>query len=89
LAAAVRRARLKAGRPDREQEIMEPELVAPTMEAIRRWAGIDTPNEAARLGLADFEALIAEVEAVRAAMEFEDEPSGFEAALSELKEKAR
>jgi hypothetical protein len=68
---------------------MEPEIVVPTMEAIRRWAGIGVPNAAARQGLADMAALIAEMEAVRAAMVFEDEPSSFEAALAELKEPAR
>ncbi len=65
---------------------MEPDLVVPTMEAIRRWAGVSVPNAAARQGLADMQALIAEVEKARAAMVFEDEPSSFEAALSELKE---
>ena len=65
---------------------MEPDLVVPTMEAIRRWAGVEVPNAAARQGLADMPALIAEFEAVRAAMVFEDEPSSFEAALAALKE---
>jgi hypothetical protein len=68
---------------------MQPDLVEPTIEAIRRWAGIAVPNEAARIGLADHAALIAEVEKVRAALAFEDEPSDFEAALDELKEPAR
>ena len=65
---------------------MEPDLVVPTMEAIRRWAGVTVPNAAARQGLADMAALIAEVEKVRGQMEFENEPSGFEAALVDLKE---
>ena len=68
---------------------MEPDLVVPTMEAIRRWAGIAVPNAAARHGLRDMVALIAEIEAVRAQMAFEDEPSSFEAALAELREPAR
>ncbi|MBY0330395.1 MAG: hypothetical protein K2X49_06980 [Acetobacteraceae bacterium] len=68
---------------------MEPDLVVPTMEAIRRWAGVSVPNAAARQGLADMAGLIAEVEAVRAGMVFEDEPSSFEAALADLKEPAR
>ena len=67
---------------------MEPEIVAPTMEAIRLWAGVELPNAAARQGLADMQGLIAEIEAVRAAMVFEDEPSSFEAALAALKEPA-
>jgi hypothetical protein len=65
---------------------MEPDLVVPTMEAIRRWAGVGVPNAAARQGLADMEGMIAEIAAVRDAMVFEDEPSSFEAALVELKE---
>ena len=65
---------------------MEPDSVAPTMEAIRRWAGIEVPNAAARHGLADMQALIAELERARTAAAFEEEPSGFEAALRELKE---
>jgi len=68
---------------------MEPELVVPTMEAIRRWSGVAVPNAAARQGLADMVGIIAEVEKVRAAMVFEDEPSSFEAALRDLKEPAR
>lgn len=68
---------------------MEPELVVPTMEAIRRWAGVSVPNAAARQGLADMQGLIAEIEAVRSEMVFEDEPSAFEAALAELKEPAQ
>jgi hypothetical protein len=65
---------------------MEPELVIPTMEAIRRWSGIDVPNAAARHGLADHAGLIAELEALRNTMVFEDEPSSFEAALRDCKE---
>jgi hypothetical protein len=65
---------------------MEPDLVVPTMEAIRRWAGVSVPNAAAREGLKDMQGLIAEVEKARAAMAFEDEPSSFEAALLELRE---
>ncbi|RYJ01434.1 MAG: hypothetical protein EON47_10775 [Acetobacteraceae bacterium] len=68
---------------------MEPELVVPTMEAIRRWSGVSVPNAAARHGLADHVALIAEIEALRGTMVFEDEPSSFEAALRELQEPAR
>jgi hypothetical protein len=68
---------------------MEPDLVVPTMEAIRRWSGVAVPNAAARHGLADMQALIAEVEKARAALVFEDEPSSFEAALQDLKEPGR
>ena len=68
---------------------MEPELVVPTMEAIRRWSGVSVPNAAARHGLADHAALIAELEALRGTLVFEDEPSTFEAALRDLQETAR
>jgi hypothetical protein len=64
----------------------EPDLVVPTMEAIRRWSGIAVPNAAARHGLADHAALIAELEALRGTMVFEDEPSSFEAALRDCME---
>lgn len=62
--------------------------VEPMVAGIQRWSGISLPNEAARSGLADLAALIAELERVRAAMVFEDEPSSFDAALRELAETA-
>jgi hypothetical protein len=65
---------------------MEPDLVVPTMDAIRRWSGVSVPNAAARHGLADHVALIAELEALRGSMVFEEEPSNFEAALRACKE---
>ena len=65
---------------------MEPDIVPPTVEAIRRWSGVEPPNAAALHGLADMAQLIAEVERARAGFAFEDEPSGFEAALLDLKE---
>jgi hypothetical protein len=65
---------------------MEADSGAPAMEAIRRWSGIEAPNAAARYALADMQALIAELERARAGMGFEEEPSGFEAALRDLKE---
>jgi hypothetical protein len=64
----------------------EPKLVLPTMDAIARWQGIAVPNAAARHGLADFEALIADLEQLRGEMGFEEEPSGFEAALQACKD---
>lgn len=67
---------------------MEPDMVEPTMAAIQRWSGVALPNEAARIGLADMAALIADLERVRAAMAFEDEPSSFDAALRDLAETA-
>ena len=65
---------------------MEPELVVPTMEAIRRWSAVSVPNAAARHGVADFAALITELEALRGTLVFEDEPSSFEAALRDCME---
>ena len=59
----------------------EPRMVIPSMEAIRLWQGVFVPNAAARHGLAEMEALIAALEALRGSMAFEDEPSGFDAAL--------
>jgi hypothetical protein len=67
---------------------MKPDFVPPTIEAIERWAGIACPNAAARHGLADFPPLIAEIEALRGALVFEDEPSSFDAALQAEKEPA-
>jgi hypothetical protein len=57
------------------------------MEAIRLWSGVACPNEAARLGMADHIGLLKELEALRGTMEFEDEPSSFEAALRAEQEK--
>ncbi len=65
---------------------MEPDLVLPTIEAIRRWSGVECPNPAARLGLADMAGLIADVEKLRGTMVFEDEPSSFDLALRQCKE---
>ena len=56
-------------------------------EAIRLWSGVACPHAAAERGLADLSALIAEFEAVRGTLVFEDEPSSFEAALREEAEK--
>ncbi|TCZ63534.1 hypothetical protein [Roseicella aquatilis] len=64
----------------------EPDLVMPMMEAIRLWSGVAVPNAAARHGLVDHAALIAELEALRGSMQFEEEPSGFEAALRDCRE---
>jgi hypothetical protein len=54
-----------------------PEMIA----AIRLWSGVDVPNAAGARALEDFPALIAEFEALRGTLVFEDEPSSFEAAL--------
>lgn len=64
----------------------EPKLVLPTMDAIQRWQGVAVPNAAARHALADFEALIADLEKLRGEMAFEEEPAGFEAALRDCRD---
>jgi hypothetical protein len=56
------------------------------MAAIRLWSGVECPNAAAARGLQDFAALLAEFEALRGTLVFEDEPSSFEAALRAEKE---
>ena len=66
---------------------MKPDPIPPSMESIRLWSGVACPNEAARLGLADHIGLLKELEALRGAMKFEDEPSSFEAALRAEQEK--
>ena len=66
---------------------MKPDPIPPSMESISLWSGVACPNEAARLGLADHNGLLKELEALRGTMEFEDEPSSFEAALRAEQEK--
>jgi len=68
---------------------MATDFEALTREAVRRWSGVELPNEAARHAVADMAALIAALERVRHGLEFEDEPSGFEAALQAEKERPR
>jgi hypothetical protein len=64
----------------------EPKLVLPVMDGIQRWQGVAVPNAAARHALADFEALIADLEKLRGEMGFEEEPAGFEAALRDCRD---
>jgi hypothetical protein len=68
---------------------MEPEIVVPSMEAIRRWSGVECPNAAARHGLVDMAALVQDLEKLRGSLQFEDEPSSFELALQQCKEPAK
>jgi len=68
--------------------VTDPELATLIQEAVRRWSGVACPNEAAAAGLADHVAIIAEFEALRGTLVFEDEPSSFEAALQAEKETA-
>lgn len=51
------------------------------------WSGIVQPNEAAGIMADALAASIAGFEALRGQLAFEDEPSSFEAALQETKER--
>ena len=55
-------------------------------QQITLWSKVSAPNEAARAWAAQHEALIRGFEALRGTIEFEDEPSSFEAALQATKE---
>ncbi len=53
---------------------------------IARWHGVLAPNEPGRRMAADLINTIAAFEALRGQLQFEDEPSSFEAALHDLRE---
>ena len=53
---------------------------------IARWFGVAPPNDPGRRMAADLEATIRAFEKLRGTIVFEDEPSGFEAALQATKE---
>jgi hypothetical protein len=55
-------------------------------DSIAAWTGITPPNDAGRRMAADLAKTIAAFEAVRGSMQFENEPSSFEAALQATKE---
>ena len=63
------------------------EFLAETELTIARWHGVAAPNEQARRMAADLVNTIAAFEALRGTLQFEDEPSSFEAALLDLREK--
>ena len=67
---------------------MPPDPAATIKDSIRNWSGVECPNEAGRIGLGDFAALIQELDSLRGTMVFEDEPSSFEAALISEQEKS-
>ena len=56
---------------------------------ISHWHGIQVPNEPAKRLAAELADLIRSFERQRGRLQFEDEPSSFEAALQETKEKTR
>lgn len=57
-------------------------------EQIARWLGVEPPNAAGHDYAKGMAALIANFEKLRGELQFEDEPSSFEAALQETKERA-
>jgi len=56
-------------------------------QTIARWFGIAAPNDPARRMAADLAETIRSFEALRGTLAFEDEPSGFEAALHDTRER--
>jgi hypothetical protein len=65
----------------------EEELLRLLEQGIAAWSGIAVPNAAGERALADLPALVAEFEALRGMLRFEDEPSAFEAAMGAEKER--
>jgi hypothetical protein len=55
---------------------------------VRRWFGIDPPNDPGRRLMAELVDTIRAFEALRGTLVFEDEPSSFESALQATKEPA-
>lgn len=65
---------------------MDEAFITEAGQAARRWSGIESPNETARQMTAELLKLIAEFEALRGGLRFEDEPADFEAALRDCRE---
>jgi hypothetical protein len=63
------------------------QFLTETELTIARWHGVAAPNEQARRMAADLVNTIAAFEALRGTLQFEDEPSSFEAALLDTREK--
>lgn len=64
-----------------------PKSLLPQLETqVLTWSGVKPPNEPARAMAAQIDSLIRGFEALRGTMQFEDEPSSFEAALQATKE---
>ena len=64
---------------------MDP-FLSQTEATIAAWHGIAAPNEPGRRLAADLAQTIAAFEKLRGTLVFEDEPSGFEAALQATKD---
>lgn len=63
-----------------------PDFLAATEAMIETWHGVTAPNEPARRLAADLANSIRAFELLRGTLRFEEEPSGFEAALEATKE---
>lgn len=67
---------------------MEERVLAVVADEAALWSGVTAPNAAAREMAAQLAAVIEGFEALRGTLQFEDEPSSFEAALEATKERA-
>lgn len=65
---------------------MDDEVKSAVSNGAAFWSGVTAPNSAANEMAAGLEAVLKGFEALRGTMEFEDEPSSFEAALQATKE---
>ena len=65
---------------------MDDDFLDKTEAYVEIWHGVTRPNDPARRLAADLAKTIAAFEAQRGRLQFEDEPSSFEAALRDLKE---
>lgn len=65
---------------------MSEDFLTLTQAQIAAWHGVTAPNDPARRLAADLAATIKAFESQRARLQFEDEPSSFEAALQATKE---
>ncbi len=66
--------------------VMSDRVLKNAVEHVALWSGITPPNEAAKELAAQLETIIKGFEALRGTLQFEDEPSSFEAALQATKE---
>lgn len=68
---------------------MDADPATTDIASVARWSGVTPPNEAAKVALADFPPLLAELEKLRGGLGFEMEPADFEQALRDCREPAR
>jgi hypothetical protein len=66
---------------------MAKEIEDLVQEQVARWSGVEPPNAAGHEYAKGMAGLIANFEKLRGELQFEDEPSSFEAALQETKER--